>query len=136
MAELYVAIYQADEHDVPHWSLASRDDNGVSVIYEAVGISGSRFSYYTRHEDFEKSATLEKTQRIGRVEADVWPEVAGIFAGVPTSSRAGWNCQNWVVEAVRQLRERSYLEEDEAGLAYIGTMFQRKWADYRIGIDG
>ena len=40
MATLYVAIYKADNDDIPHWCLYTIDDYGNEQIYESLGQHG------------------------------------------------------------------------------------------------
>lgn len=36
-------------------------------------------------------------------------------------SKKGWNCQNWVVEAIATLKQEDYLEENEVGMSNINS---------------
>jgi len=130
MAELFVAIYKGGDNNVPHWCFATRDDSGNERIFEALGSTGINFTYHTRAVDLDKSASLTRLVKIGRIEADVWPETPEVFKSVPMSRASGWNCQNWVREGIDKLREKDYLEEDTAGTAYIMSKYQKKWKDY------
>ncbi|KAF2257650.1 hypothetical protein CC78DRAFT_205367 [Lojkania enalia] len=131
MAELYVVIYlNCDPNDTPHWCLHSIDDDGDELIYEAFGSSGTSFRYNTRPVVMASSKSEKEQVKIGRIEADVWPEIPNLFAGVPMSTQAGWNCQNWVMEAISALKGEGFLEEEEGGLAYVQGKYQKKKGTY------
>lgn len=131
MAELHVAIYTCEEEDVPHWCLYTVDDDGDGRVFEALGSTGHKFKYHTRDVDIAKSATLSETVEIGRIEADVWPEVPDLLKAVPMSKKQGWNCQNWVMEAIAALKREGYLERKKGGMSRIESKYQKKWKDVK-----
>ena len=130
MATLYVAIYRAGNDDIPHWCLYTIDDYDNEKIYEALGSTGSSFRYHTKSVSMLTSDRLYRTVKVGRIEADVWPEVAGLFARVPMSNAGGWNCQNWVMQGIAALESVDYLEGDKKGKDYIKSRYQQKFGTY------
>ncbi|KAK2757048.1 hypothetical protein FQN54_005017 [Arachnomyces sp. PD_36] len=132
MAEMYVVIYlNSDGWDVPHWCLWTRDDDGNELIFEALGSTGTRFTYHSRPVDMLKSESRKTTPHIGRIEADVWDEVPELLEGVPMNNDdPAWNCQNWIMEAIQALQREGYLEEDEEGLSYIRHWYQQRTDAY------
>lgn len=130
MATLYVAIYRASDHDIPHWCLYTVGDYGNEAIYEALGSAGMSFRYNTRSAIMRNSRELYRTIKIGRIEADVWPEVAALMSRVPMSNTRGWNCQSWVMQGIAALKKEDYLEEDNKGMNYIKNKYQKKFGTY------
>jgi hypothetical protein len=131
MATIYVVIYlNCETNDTPHWCLHTVDDNEHELIFEALGSSGVIFRYNTRSVDMDSSTSKKQKVKIGRIEADVWQEIPGLFAGVPMSRQAGWNCQNWVMQAISVLQGEGYLEEDEGGIAYVQGKYQKKKREF------
>jgi hypothetical protein len=131
MAEVYVMVYlNADEEDVPHWCLWTCDDHGNELVFEALGITGKNFTFNSRSVDMAKSHSRKVIPRIGRIDADVWPEVPDLLKTVPMNKEPGWNCQNWVMEAIAALKREGFLEEDEQGTAYVRFKFQEKTKTY------
>lgn len=130
MATLYVAIYRASDTDIPHWCLYTMDDYGNEAIYEALGSAGKPFRYGTRSIVLRNSRDLYRTVKIGRIEADVWTEVAALLSGVPMSDSDGWNCQSWVMQGIAALKKEDYLEENKKGMDYIKNKYQKKFGTY------
>ena len=130
MATLYVAIYRTSANDIPHWCLYTIDDDGNEIIYETLGSAGASFGYNTRSVIMENSGGLYRTIEIGRIEADVWPEVADLLSRVPMSNASGWNCQNWVMQGIAALKKEDFLEEHKKGLDYIKAKYQKKFGTY------
>ncbi|KZF22384.1 hypothetical protein L228DRAFT_248062 [Xylona heveae TC161] len=126
MAELHVAIYESSPDDVPHWSLYTMDDYGNEMVFEALGSTGGEFKYNSRAVRMLLSDSLSEIPKIGRIEADVWPDVPDLLKYVPMGNRKGWNCQNWVMEAIASLKREGYLEENAAGMNYIRSKYQKK----------
>ncbi|KAF2477216.1 uncharacterized protein BDR25DRAFT_44365 [Lindgomyces ingoldianus] len=131
MAEISVVIcLDGHDEDVPHWCLWTLSDGGDELIFEALGVTGSSFHYNSIPVVMDKYASVKQTHRIGRIEADVWGEIPGILEGLPMSEETGWNCQNWVMQAINKLREVGYLEVDERGIAYLEEKIQEKQKTY------
>jgi len=130
MATLYVAIYRASANDIPHWCLYTIDDYGNEKIYEALGSTGSPFTYHTESVVMENSERPYRTVKIGRIEADVCLEVADLLARVPMSSASGWNCQNWVMQGIAALEDEDYLEGYKKGKNYIKSKYQKEFGSY------
>lgn len=130
MATLYVAIDKAGGSEIPHWCLYTMDDENGERIYEALGSTGSSFRYHTKSDCIEMSEQLYRTIKIGRIEADVWPEVADLLARVPMSNARGWNCQNWVMQGIAALKKEGCLEEHEKGTDYIKSKYQKTFGRY------
>ncbi|KAF1993677.1 hypothetical protein P154DRAFT_567864 [Amniculicola lignicola CBS 123094] len=131
MAAIYVVIYlSCADDDKPHWCLYTIDDSGNELIFEALGSSGVTFRYNSRPVDMDKSLSEKQRVKIGRIEADVWPDIPSLFARVPMSSEVGWNCQNWVMQAISALKGENYLEEDERGVAYVQGKYQKKKEEF------
>lgn len=106
------------------------DDENGERIYEALGSTGSSFRYHTKSDRIERSEQLYRTIKIGRIEADVWPEVADLLARVPMSNARGWNCQNWVMQGIAALKKEGYLEEHKKGTDYIKSKYQKTFGRY------
>ncbi|KAK2754241.1 hypothetical protein FQN54_007120 [Arachnomyces sp. PD_36] len=134
MAEVYVAIERCADEDVPHWCLYTMDDEGNEVTFEALGTLGEDFHFNSQPvHDLTHSESIAATPRIGRIEADVWPDVPGFLRQLPMGDlrEVGWNCQNWVLEAIAALKRIGYLEEDGEGMGYLQPRYQKKWRDAR-----
>lgn len=132
MADLYVAIELCADEDIPHWCLYTVDDDGDETTFEALGFLGENFGFNSqRVHHLVDSAPISATPSIGRIEADVWPEVPDLLRQLPMGDlrEEGWNCQNWVLEAIAALKQVDYLEEDEAGMVYLRSRYQKKWKD-------
>ncbi|KAF2187219.1 hypothetical protein K469DRAFT_125718 [Zopfia rhizophila CBS 207.26] len=131
MAEMYVVMYlNCDADDTPHWCLYTVDDGGDELIFEALGSTGQAFRFHTRSVCMDRSQSRKEKIHVGRIEADVWPEVPSLLAGVPVSKQAGWNCQNWVMQAIEALKNESYLEVHDSGLANVRGKYQKKKGAY------
>ena len=118
------------DNDTPHWCLWTQDDGGQELIFEALGSTGHAFRYHTRSVIMASSKSEKKQIKIGRIEADVWPEIPDLLAGVPMSTQSDWNCQNWVMEAITALKKVNYLEEDDSGLTYVQGKYKSKKRAY------
>ena len=132
MAALYVAIYATgvSAQIIPHWAFYTEDDQGNGMVYEALGSSGHDFKYHTKYVDILTSKSLSEYPRIGRIEADVWPEVPDLLKQVPMSTKSGWNCQDWVMEAIAALARKSYFEEDAEGINRIKSLYKKTAGQY------
>ncbi|KAH7130650.1 hypothetical protein B0J11DRAFT_504411 [Dendryphion nanum] len=86
------------------------------LIFEALGSTGQVFRYHSRSVDMDKSKSEKQRIHIGHIEADVWPEIPSLLSGVPVSTQTGWNCQNWVTQAIDALKKEHYLEENDLGI--------------------
>lgn len=124
MAEVFVVIYtDCDDNDTPHWALHTVDDKADELFFEALGSTGMFFRFSSGEVDMKASESEKQMVRIGRIDADVWPEIPGLLEGVPVSTQAGWNCQNWVMQAIEALKTVHYLDEDEDGIACVGEKY-------------
>lgn len=132
MAEVHVVIdLNANREDVPHWAIWTRDDDGDELIFEALGSEGAKFTFNCKPVSMYESSSPREAPHIGRIEADVWPDVPDLLKTVPMSNEPGWNCQNWVTQAIEALRKEGFLEEGERGTACVQSNFQKKIGTYK-----
>lgn len=61
----------------------------------------------------------------------MWPEVPDLLRQLPMGDlyEEGWNCQNWVLEAIAALNHMGYLEVDQAGMANVKSRHGKKRKD-------
>ena len=136
MASLHVAIYKTRGYNVPHWCLYTVDDNSDEMIFEALGPTGGPYQYHTELTSLQDSADILETPKVGRIEADVWPEIPTILSGLPLGGMGdvGWNCQSWVMEAIAALSRIGYLERKEDGIERAQALYQKKWTEYDASV--
>jgi hypothetical protein len=137
MASLHVAVYKIRGFNVPHWCLYTVDDNGDEMIFEALGPTGGPYQYHTQHTTLQDSLDISETPKVGRIEADVWPEISTLLKGLPLGGTGdkGWNCQSWVREAIAALSKIGYLERDEGAIERVQEIYQKKWTEYNACVE-
>ena len=132
MAEICVVIYlNCDPEDIPHWCLWTTDDYGSELIFEALGSTGQAFRFNSRSVRMLTSKSDKEKIPIGRIEADVWSQTHDLLKGVPMKTQAGWNCQDWVAEAIEALKEAGFLERNESGLSYVQRKYHKTRGTYQ-----
>lgn len=136
MASLYVAVYKTRGFNVPHWCLYTVDDNGDEMIFEALGPTGGPYQYHTQDATLQDSLEISETPKVGRIEADVWPEISTLLNELPLGGTGdrGWNCQSWVMEAIAALSKIGYLERDEGAIERVQKIYQKKWTEYDASV--
>ena len=107
--QLYVAHYGAEGlRGAWHWSfLLMRDGNsGDSTAYQIRG-SEQTYAYEgpDRQVDVARSRSFQGKVHVGSIPADRLHDFEQALNDVPVirGTRTGWNCQNWIMDALARL---------------------------------
>lgn len=92
-----------------HWSFLLHKSGGYAIAYQVTG-STDTYTYKDPEEvQIKKSQTYMGRVDVGNVETTGIGRVEEVFKNVPiTRGDLQWNCQNWVIQALKALRDDGF----------------------------
>ncbi|KAJ6451472.1 hypothetical protein C8R47DRAFT_1170048 [Mycena vitilis] len=110
---LIIAQYNLVGHArrTEHWSLAALVDKRQAFVMQVIGNSDS-FSYQPKlAKSFAASRSLRGGFLVGRIPADKADDLQNMLREVPVIRYdKRWDCQTWVMDALRYLKDSSRAE--------------------------
>jgi hypothetical protein len=107
-----VSQYERADAILPyHWAILVRIEKTTAKFYQIKGFSGS-FSLDTtqEHENFTRSGSWRGAFEVGTIDVNDLGRFEEVIGGVPILHEEGWNCQSWVVSALRRLQDAKILK--------------------------
>ncbi|KZW02816.1 hypothetical protein EXIGLDRAFT_601406 [Exidia glandulosa HHB12029] len=119
-----VAQYHLEGHHrrTEHWSLAALSSRSRAHIFEVVGTDAT-FNYAPRLDtDFARNPLFRGGCIVGHVRASGIAQLTELLRAVRVVRYAlDWDCQNWVMDALRLLRDMDLDDAEALGFRLVST---------------
>jgi hypothetical protein len=108
-----VSQYERSVGSPYHWAILVRTGQRVALFYQITGHVGNfALDEFKEHSNFTRSGAWRGALEVGIIDVNDLERFEEAIRDVPILQEEGWNCQSWVISALRRLQGAEILKSN------------------------